>query len=361
MATGLKILLDQPPSGPTYFSGMEVSGTLVVEVDEPKTDYKAITISLTGRGCVHWEETVRSTRGNYGHEIEYGQVSYEANETHVHRQNVVWSKDQSIDGMLAAGEHRYQFRFNLPQNIPSSFADEVRSGPGWIRYNIEAEIDRNSPKPNIKTEKRLQVVGVVHISADSLRLPFHLEKQKTAGFLCCKSAPIVTTVEVPRTGYCVGEEIPFQVTVENGCSKPVRVTAVLRERIVYRARSRRRHGSISRLSRGSDPIEPHSTTVWAPEVEGIKIPVTTPTTLNTRIIQRNYYLNFTTHIPNVCSNPTFSVPLTIGNMPYNPDPPTFAATAPPGPPIPILPPFPQATPELTSFDPPSYQDAVTKY
>ena len=350
MVKGFKILLDQPPSGPAYFSGMEVSGTLVVEVDEPKK-YNSITICLTGRGHVHWTET--SGSGN-----NQTTVSYTANETHVDLQNVAWSKDQSIDGLLPPGEHHYQFRFLLPQNIPSSF--EAR-GPGWIRYNIEAKIDRKFPKLNRRIETRLQVVEVVHISADSLRLPFHLEKQKTAGCLCCKSAPIVTTVEVPRTGYCVGEEIPFQVTVENGCSKPVRVTAVLQERIVYTAQGHHRFGGSSHLSRGSDPIEPHSTTVWAPEVEGIKIPVTIPATLNTSIIQRNYYLNFTTRIPNVCCNPTLSVPLTIGNVPYNPDPPTFGATAPPGPPIPILPPLPQATPELTSFDPPSYQDAVTKY
>ena len=202
MVKGFKILLDQPPSGPTYFPGMEVSGTLVMEIDEPK-NYKAITICLmcTGRGHVHWTET-RSRGSGDNRSTE---TNYTANETHVDLQNVVWSKDQSAS-MLAAGEHRHQFRFLLPQNIPSSF--EAR-GPGWIRYNIEAKIDRKFPKSSQKVETRLQVTENVHISADSLRLPFLLEKQKTAGCLCCKSAPIVTTLEVPRTGYCVGEGDPF--------------------------------------------------------------------------------------------------------------------------------------------------------
>ena len=135
-------------------------------------------------------------------------------------------------------------------------------------------------------------------------------------------------------------EIPFQVTVENGCSKPVRVTAVLQERRIYTAQGHHKYGGSSHVSRESDPIEPHSTMVWAPKLEGIKIPVMIPTTLDTSIIQRNFYLNFTTHIPNVRHNPTLSVPLTIGNVPYNPDPPTFGATALPGPPIPIVPPIP---------------------
>ena len=277
---------------------------------------------------------------------------------------------------------------SIPPQSPSSFESHV----GWIRYTLEAKIDRAYPNPPHVLETKILVNQIIDTNAAQLRLPYRLQNQKTAGFLCCQSGPIATFVELPRTGYCIGEEIPFRVTVENGGSRPVRVTAELSENVTYKARGGRKYVGGAYVFQGSEPVEPHRTLVWVPEVNVLKVPVTTPTTMTSNLIERAFFLTFKTLIPNVLINPYLTIPLTIGNVPFNPDPPTATpstipppaavnpppvSSAPPHPlgmpaPDPFLAPPPQVTPsvvpetvpknpELTSSEPPTYQDAVTKY
>ena len=376
-----KILLANPPSGSTYFPGTEVVGTLVVKVDEPK-NYNDIVIYLTGKGHVHWTET-RST--GTGDSRRTHTVDYTANETYVELQSIGWSKGPEAI-VLPPGEYHYQFRYLIPPQSPSSF----ESRTGWIRYTLGAKISRPYPNVPHSLETKILVNEIIDTNAAQLRLQYRLQNQKTAGILCCQSGPITTIAEVPRTGYCIGEEIPFRVTVENGGSRPVRVTVDLHERVTYSAQGGHQYANVSHVVQGCEPVEPHRTLVWVPEVNVLKIPVTTPTTMrSSNIIQRTFFLTFNTLIPRVLFNPTLTIPLTVGNVPFNPDPPTAtpgtypppAAVNPPPvsfaltPPLPLglpLAPPPQAipsvvpetvpkNPELTSSDPPTYQDAVTKY
>ena len=307
-----KILLNDPPSGSTYFPGTEVSGTLVVVVDREPKNYNDIAIYLTGKGHVYWTEE-DGTDGDRSSHV------YTANKTYVELQSVAWSKSQAPGGVLPLGEHRYQFRFLLPPQIPSSF----ESRDGWIRYNLGARIGKDYPNAPHNIETRFLVNEIVDTNAASLRLPYRLENQTlTAGFLCCQSGPVTTTVEVPRTGYCVGEEIPFRVTVENGGSRPVQVAVQLQERVTYTARGNHKYSGGPHVVQDSEPVESHRTLVWVPEANVLKIPVATPTTMRSNLIQRTFSLAFQTLISSVHFNPTLSIPLTIGNVPFNPNPPT---------------------------------------
>ena len=230
--------------------------------------------------------------------------------------NAGWSKSQSPDSFLPPGEYYFQFRFLLPSNVPASYETRIGS---WIRYTLGGRINRGYPHPDHTIETQLTVGQIVDINAPQLRLPAAIDFQQTACCLCCASGPVTTTLELPRTGYCVGEDIPFHVTVENGSRCHVRVTAGLEEHVTFYAEGKQHseepfyHDLLC-----SGRMEPRRTTVWAPEEPPLKIPTSAPTSLDSKLIKRTFILRIATHIPFVINNPFLNLkcPLTVGNVPY---------------------------------------------
>ena len=335
-----KILLNQNPHGPVYYPGSEVTGALVVKTTEPKS-YNSIVVYLQGKGHVYWMETSGSGRKT---------DTYLANESYIDLTNSGWSRCQAPDNILSPGEYHFQFRFLLPTEVPSSY----KSRNGWIRYTLGGQIDRGYPHSDLTTEIYLTVSQIVDINTPQLRLPITIGIEKTAGFLCCTSGPVTTTLELPRTGYCIGEEIPFRVTIENHGNHKVRVTASLLEQVTYHARSHRKFGpTVQHALVSSDKVNPRQTLVWMPKVQVLKIPITARPQLDSNIIKRRYQLRITTLIPNVLINPVLTRQLKIGNVPYRPDtaPPPYGPAPLPGAAAPPLGAPPLGTPPLGTIPP----------
>ena len=53
----------------------------------------------------------------------------------------------------------------------------------------------------------------------NLQLPVDMRVRKTAGCcFSCISGTIVAAIALPKTGFCVDEDIPYHITIENGGS-----------------------------------------------------------------------------------------------------------------------------------------------
>ena len=344
-------MLNQNPQGSVYYNGSEVTGALVVKTTEPQS-YNSIVIYLQGKGHVYWKETSGSGN-NRKTDI------YRANESFIDLTNTGWSKNQTPDDVLPPGEHHFRFRFLLPTDIPASYKSQI----GWIRYTLGGHIDRGCPQLDHIIETQLTVSHIADINTPQLKLPILIEIEKTAFSLCCTSGPVTTTLELPRTGFCIGEEIPFRVTIENHGNCIVQATASLLEQVTYHARGHRKVGpTVQHAMLSSDKVNPRQSLVW---VQVMKIPITAPLNMDSNIIKRRYRLRITALIPNVLINPVLAWQLTIGNVPYRPyvAPPPYDPTPPPGRPSPALgiPPL-GATPPGTPYPgapplcaPPIYQ------
>ena len=289
-------VLQERPDQP-FYSGSSVAGAFLIGVDEPKS-YKYISIQFLGRAYVHWTETEGSGENSRT-------VDYTSSEVYVDVRQTLWTADQSPDGRLAPGQYSFPFRFDIPSSAPSSFEGTV----GSIRYELHGRIGTGLLKFDHKLAVRVPLQQVVRISEPRLLQPARQEVQKTVSCLFCTSAPIVLTVTVPKTGYCIGETLPVHVSIENGSSYQITMTATLCQRVVYTARGHHRQSKKALVHIKSDEIAAHITREWNPTLQ-----IPTTEVLDERscfIIQMSYYLKVTAIIP-WGFNLSTKIPLKLG-------------------------------------------------
>ena len=293
-------MLNAPPQG-VFFSGSDVSGILVVQVDQPKS-YKSIQVTIVGQAHVSWSES----SGSGEHQTTR---RYTSNETYINLRAIVWRKEQVPTQELHAGVHSFPFRFQLPARLPSSFHGSI----GWIRYYVEGRIVTGMLKFDHTVKAPITVVEVVDINASLLQTPLRAEKQKTLCCLICASAPITLTVELPRRGFCYGEIIPLKVTLENGSSRQLRLRVQLLQVIGYTAEGHHRRSQKVVASIASGQLERRTTSTWNPEE--LLVPGNIQSTLRScGIISIEYFLKVSAIVP-WGLNLTTNIAVTIGNVP----------------------------------------------
>ena len=256
----LRITLVQNRLDHLFYSGSSVTGSLVVDVDKPKS-YKHISIQFLGRAKVHWTERRGGGGGRYGGGGHT--VHYTSKEVYVDVTRSLWTADQSPDGCLPPGQHIYTFCFDIPRNAPSSFEGAV----GSIRYELHGRIGKGPLKFDHVVHRSVLVQQVVDMSNPRLLQPMRQEVQKTVCCLWCASAPIVLTVAVPKKGYRIGEILPIHVTVENGSSRRISLKASLDQSVVYIAGGKHRTSQKTLLLIRSDEIAPHTPRDWDPALQ----------------------------------------------------------------------------------------------
>ena len=257
MVKVFEICLEPPTGGKGYSSGCQVTGRVVVEVDEAK-NYRQIDISFVGCGKVEW------TKGS-GEDSE----TYKAREEYSHETVTVWdSSREGHSGTLPAGHHEFPFTFSIPESCPSSYETERGSSnlDAWIRYTLTGQIStKGALKANHTTEKRVIVTKEPSLQPANAE-PVRQRSQTVKGCLSCVSGPVDLTVEIPRSGFTVGEKIPLSVSLENGSGRSLRVEAALVKNVALKARG---HG-LKRppqkvVSVSSNPYRAGSSVSWNPQ------------------------------------------------------------------------------------------------
>ena len=201
--------VDLPAQG-TFFASSHVTGRLLVEKEEEK-EFKYIHISLTGRGEVRWSDD--SSEREKTAECKY-----------LHETQMVWNKDDHNGAPLAMGTHTFRFQFHLPLHLPSSFEGTV----GSVRYELYGRIATHVSKFDHVVEIAIPVMGIVDInSIPSLLRPARIQLQNRLWSFCCCLSRVSMTVDLGRTAYCMGENIALNVSLENGSSHDVTISATL--------------------------------------------------------------------------------------------------------------------------------------
>ena len=215
----------------------------------------------------------------------------------------LWNSQQSPDGKLPPGQYNWPFSFIVPPTAPSSFEGSV----GNIRYSLVGTIVTGLLKFNQNVELRIPVQQLVKITDPRLLQPVRQEVQKKICCLCCASGPIVMTVAVPKTGFCIGESFQLHTSLENGSNRGLTMNASITQRVVYHAQGHRRLGGKTLVSIGSDQIEPQASRNWDPTI-------TIPTN-DVEIVHEtschNINITYTLHV--TCQVPSaFDLPVAIG-------------------------------------------------
>lgn len=311
-----EIVLDTPPDQ-LFQPGSEVSGTLVHESEEPQS-YRFVQIVLFGRARVSVE------RMSNGRSLLHGRRKFQSAECllpadaftvtteYVNIVRVVWTREDSPDGQLNSGRHEFRFRLSLPADIPSSF-----KGPhGDVCYFVEASaFSYGLAKEAVA--KEIIVSEFVELQTRDLN-PVKRNLDKDSCFLCSPTSPVLMTVELPRTGCCVGESIPLCVTLENLSKCRVSISAVLVQRATYEVRGKVSSSLCVVMNAQSNPILAGAMASWD-FPEGMKLPLAmTPTTPfpspRNRVIYVSYVLIVGLSVP-WSRNMSVNIPIFIGTQP----------------------------------------------
>ncbi|KAL5486865.1 hypothetical protein EMCRGX_G019401 [Ephydatia muelleri] len=306
MVKDFRLELFQPSGQAVYITPGEVTGNVVVVTDEPKA-YNAISITLRGYADVHWSETYTTGSGN---NRRTHTRHYHSHEDYINDVIVLWNQEQIPNRVLNPGQHVLPFRFVMSSGrLPSSFA-----GPhGHIRYTVEARISTGLFHFDKTVSAIIQVVDRVDINVPALMSPVQYEDEKTICCLCCASPPISLTVNVPRTGFCIGEGIPLTASLDNGSGRIITLRATVSKVVTFHAQGRTRTSSQLLNSFQSPPVQGHTTFQWTP-TEQLAIPSAIPTIANCGIIRLQYVLLIEAVIP-WAINASINIPITLGNIP----------------------------------------------
>ena len=281
----------------------EVSGTVVVVTDEAKP-YNAITVTLRGYADVYWTESSGSGENETTH-------SYGAHEDYINEIIVLWNVEQIPNRVLNPGQYVFPFKFVMRSDrLPSS----VEGLCGKIRYEVEARICSTGLFHfDKKVLVIIQVVDRVDINDPALMNPAQFVEEKTICCLCCASPPISLTANVPRTGFCIGERIPFTASLDNSSGRAISLRAILGMIVTFRAERNLTRSTQELGAFQSPPVQGHTTFQWTP-TEQLVIPPAIPTVANCGIISLHYYLIIQAIIPHA-TNATIYIPITVGNVP----------------------------------------------
>ncbi|XP_076380554.1 arrestin domain-containing protein 2-like isoform X2 [Megalopta genalis] len=113
------------------------------------------------------------------------------------------------------GYQQYQFQFQLPSDIPSSFEHEH----GYIRYTVKVIIDRPW-KFDHECKIAFTVVSVIDLNMHRHRcLGIHEEIQKNFSCCCFGLGSMNTSIRVPSSGYVPDQMISASVNYKNASSE----------------------------------------------------------------------------------------------------------------------------------------------
>jgi len=298
----------------TYFPGSVIEGNVVLELSKPKK-MKRLQIVLSGDAYVHWTE--QKTTGT-GDNKRTETVNYSAADKFLDMNIHLWDNESDSEKM-AAGEHNFPFRFQLPTDgrLPSSYKSEFRT-TGYIYYSLKATIVRSGLRLNHNTKRIINVNDLVDVNKPGLTSPLSKSKEKTLCCLWCASGPLTLSATIDRGAYCPGESISISTEADNHSNRNVNsVRATLKQVVCMFAggKSRRHIKNIERIQDAG--IEARGSSNWNNKL--LLVPSTVPTIDSCFILTVNYVLVITLGIPRA-TDLHVEIPVKIGNVPYNGEP-----------------------------------------
>lgn len=291
-----------------FYPGELVTGALHVTVSEPMKCNK-IKVQLEGQVFCRWETEDRDQEGNPRTEEHCAKEELIDIESRVFGEGSSGLFEKSP--MHPPGQHIYQFAFQLPAVLPSSYEGSY----GHIRYYVEAKVDRPW-KFDHKVKLPISINEVIDINRQEYQFQPTGTKNKEVGLFCCKAGKVGFSASLDRSGYCPGEQIYINATVDNQSTRDMKhIKAKLIQHVKYHASDDTKHETRT-ISRYDGPSIPQGTTLtW--DNQPFHVPCLPPTIQTCRVIQVWYVVKLEVDIP-MGFDPEIYLPITLGTIPFRP-------------------------------------------
>ncbi|XP_029048517.2 arrestin domain-containing protein 3-like [Osmia bicornis bicornis] len=317
-------------SSATYAAGETVTGRIIVDVAREKI-VRGLFLSVKGEAHVRWTEHETVTRNKERHTRTI--IFTNSEEYFSFKYSILGNQNSSSRVKIPEGQHTYQFSFQLPQHIPSSFEHQY----GHVRYTVKAVIDRPW-KFDHQSKRAFTVVTILDLNAHrEICLGIDDEIQKEFHLCCClfSKGKLNSHVRVPITGYVPGQTIESMIDYQN-LSPSVQMTKIS----VKLERALTFHSSFPHHEKKRENTEIKSTRLFGPfptngqKIMELLVPPIPPSNLEfCSILDLEYRLVVTIHVSGMHSKISRSYPILIGTIPLysfiRPDPITIPMPMPP--------------------------------
>eukprot|EP00111_Clytia_hemisphaerica_P019703 TCONS_00058159-protein len=227
----------------------------------------------------------------------------------------IFGEDDNEKRDQDAGEHEFDFEFQLPKDIHSSIQHEN----GFIQYSVKVII-KKPWKKDLKL-KKMFVVNQLHDANDQkYNFAPGEEDEKVLGCLCCASEPISLKAHINRSAFCPGDRIMVTAKCENKSDRDMEELEVELIQVLefkahnedfgdsYRTLTNKVAEVESKKIKGGDELE------WKNKL--MDIPAL-PLTTNSKFIDVKYYVRVHLDIP-MAIDMEFKLPITMCSVPFKP-------------------------------------------
>ncbi|XP_053464608.1 arrestin domain-containing protein 5 [Nycticebus coucang] len=290
------------PKDVIYLAGSSIKGQVILTLNSTLVD-PIVKVELVGRGYVEWNEEVGASRDYSRDVICNNKADY------VHKIKTFPVEDN----WLSAGSHTFDFHFNLPPRLPSTFISKI----GHIFYFIQASC---MGREHILAKKKiyLLVQGISDYHKENLfQTPVCVQAEKKVSYNCCSRGTIHLEIQMEKNVFMPGEKVVFTTEINNQTNKYIKtVIFALYARVRYEgftlnAEQRSRMDSSELLRQEANTqITPFNTTKI---VSTFNLPPVLSVSGNIRgeIMNTYYELVITMHLPWSLTSIKATVPIII--------------------------------------------------
>ncbi|XP_037679988.1 arrestin domain-containing protein 5 [Choloepus didactylus] len=192
------------PRDVVYLAGSSIKGQVILILNSTLVD-PIVKVELVGRGYVEWNEETGASR-DYSRDII---CNNEAD--YVHKTKTFPLEDN----WLSAGSHTFDFHFNLPPRLPSTFTSKI----GHIFYFLQASC---MGREQILAKQRIYLLiqGTSDFHKEkSFQNPLFVETEKKISCNCCSQGTICLQIQMDKNVFQPGERLIFTTEINNQTSK----------------------------------------------------------------------------------------------------------------------------------------------
>uniref|UniRef100_A0A8C3G0A9 Arrestin domain containing 5 n=1 Tax=Chrysemys picta bellii TaxID=8478 RepID=A0A8C3G0A9_CHRPI len=194
------------PEEKVYLAGSSIAGQVILTLNNSLIN-PIVKVELVGRGYLEWNEETNADK-DYSRDIICNNKADYINQT----------KTFYIEGnWLASGTHIFDFHFNLPDRLPSTFSSNIAR----VSYFLKASCATRE-LILAKQKKYLLVQGT---SYENIRPVTGGEKKsvRVRSYHCCfKHGLVILRISLVKNTFAPGEQIIFTTEIDNQTGRSIR-------------------------------------------------------------------------------------------------------------------------------------------
>ncbi|XP_042784021.1 arrestin domain-containing protein 5 isoform X2 [Panthera leo] len=273
------------PKDVVYPAGSSIEGQVVLILNSTLVD-PVVKVELVGRGYVEWNEEIGASRDYSRDVICNNKADY------VHKTKTFPVEDN----WLSAGSHTFDFHFNLPPRLPSTFASKI----GHVSYFVQASC-----------------MGREHVLAKKRT---YLSIQGTSDF----HQENALQIQMEKNTFAPGEGIVFTTEISNHSGKSIKTVVfalyahVRYEGFTPKAERRSREDSSELLRQEANTqIAPFDATKIVSTLNLPQVLSVSSSTRDGEIMSTRYELVSTVHLPWSLTCVKAKVPIIVTGAPVD--------------------------------------------